>query len=558
MPAVHTVAHPHIAQYVSSPTLPGLPRHVVVMIGLYLDTWTLVHLSRTSKRLRAKLLSTKNEQLWVVAREAEFALRCKRPKDLSEAAWTTLLCYKRCHVCHQTALRVLWSVHLRLCDGCEALLKAQHLAGGGTEETYSSMFQISNAFATRPTRRQLRSKLIEDIEAARPPPTAQQSPLQIVTHLWNTYLTSHGADPHDPLESGRFVPLPRDVLSSIQNIHPSVPLSPLRLTVRALDFPFIFRIWVRYVQNGLMNGLPKSIGGVDPDAARCVWSPISKAQQYLHPPAWWPHAAHLYMHISKPKGESTPRKSPQELLRFDDRASAAVQSLLQTFGLADSTTVGALDAMDLYVQCAACAPDGPAERDGLVYHWRHAVSHACTMHQGGPPRWRVLNSTHAVLAGRRDRVAACATPMWKCGLCAWASRRAVCRAAIEAHLARVHELRPDEVVVGEHLYAHPGRDSLHGLAKPICQWELLEDCATLSVNGPSLTVVDANLNPDPMVSPTVTDTAAPDGESVYIFCLWCPVRTRRRHFAQAEGARAHFREQHGTDIVVLGCDYDYL
>ncbi|KAE9395805.1 hypothetical protein BT96DRAFT_977791 [Gymnopus androsaceus JB14] len=95
-----------------------MPLDVIFEIFCYVSPGDLLQLARSSKDLRAMLMSKSSESIWRIARESVRDLP-PRPEDLNEPQYAHLLYDPYCHVCNQTRCDdVLSLFRMRCCTNC--------------------------------------------------------------------------------------------------------------------------------------------------------------------------------------------------------------------------------------------------------------------------------------------------------------------------------------------------------------------------------------------------------------------------------------------------------
>ncbi|KAF9070281.1 hypothetical protein BDP27DRAFT_1263940 [Rhodocollybia butyracea] len=101
-----------------------MPLDVVFEIFSHLGPRDLLHLARTSKDLRAMLITKKAEGIWRAARKTIVGLP-PLPSDLNEPEYARLMFDPYCHACKVPKGRcenIFWEFRMRLCKKCEAKL----------------------------------------------------------------------------------------------------------------------------------------------------------------------------------------------------------------------------------------------------------------------------------------------------------------------------------------------------------------------------------------------------------------------------------------------------
>ncbi|KAJ3557701.1 hypothetical protein NM688_g1329 [Phlebia brevispora] len=105
----------------------GVPVEMFLEILRYLSPLDLLHLSRTSKRIRAVLMSRSSSRLWAAAWKNEEDLPpC--PDDITAPAFTHLLYKSRCHRCNHSKgdIAVYWLCRARYCKSCADHITSHH------------------------------------------------------------------------------------------------------------------------------------------------------------------------------------------------------------------------------------------------------------------------------------------------------------------------------------------------------------------------------------------------------------------------------------------------
>ncbi|KAJ7897237.1 hypothetical protein B0H14DRAFT_2332732 [Mycena olivaceomarginata] len=102
--------------------LPSLPLDVLFEIFGHLPPLDILHLSRTTKRLRSILMHKSAISIWKSSlRQISDLPAC--PEDMSLPAWANLVYSPHCHNCLENkVLKVDWLLRIRLCESCIKLL----------------------------------------------------------------------------------------------------------------------------------------------------------------------------------------------------------------------------------------------------------------------------------------------------------------------------------------------------------------------------------------------------------------------------------------------------
>ena len=188
---------------------------------------------------------------------------------------------------------------------------------------------------------------------------------------------------------GRFMPRDSDILPArIRNENSGTSESSVDSILAELELqqyigrlPALVRSWIYHIESAFQRLLPNEFA--DLEAATSVWLPIDQETYTI--PAWWPHAAHVYLGSTEPATIMEARRPASEVMRFDERASEVVKAILETLRLSVKlTTASELDIAGAYLQCSLCA-ENRSHTDTAVYQWRRAVAHAC-MYAAVPTR----------------------------------------------------------------------------------------------------------------------------------------------------------------------------
>nr|GAT50133.1 predicted protein [Mycena chlorophos] len=97
--------------------LPEMPLDILFEIFSHLEPLDTLNLSRTTKTLRAHLMTRSSRFIWTAALRNDPDLP-PLPDDLSEPAYVNLAFSRHCHVCLALTEFTLWAFRLRLCGPC--------------------------------------------------------------------------------------------------------------------------------------------------------------------------------------------------------------------------------------------------------------------------------------------------------------------------------------------------------------------------------------------------------------------------------------------------------
>ncbi|KAF7322480.1 F-box domain-containing protein [Mycena chlorophos] len=97
--------------------LPEMPLDILFEIFSHLEPLDTLNLSRTTKTLRAHLMTRSSRFIWTAALHNDPDLP-PLPDDLTEPAYVNLAFSRHCHVCLASTEFTLWAFRLRLCGPC--------------------------------------------------------------------------------------------------------------------------------------------------------------------------------------------------------------------------------------------------------------------------------------------------------------------------------------------------------------------------------------------------------------------------------------------------------
>ncbi|KAI5834893.1 hypothetical protein K523DRAFT_368757 [Schizophyllum commune Tattone D] len=119
-PTTTAVAPPTKARVVANGKLKLLvemPLDILYEIFGHLDPQSLLHVSYTSKALRAILITRNSRSVWrkCISADADFP---PKPDNLNEPQWTEVLLGNTCSYCNRPSSCALWPFSVRTCDRC--------------------------------------------------------------------------------------------------------------------------------------------------------------------------------------------------------------------------------------------------------------------------------------------------------------------------------------------------------------------------------------------------------------------------------------------------------